>query len=37
MKHQMFVPTFCLFLLMSLFSYSAVPVKTQNKSKDPIA
>ncbi len=37
MKHQMFVPTFCLFLLLSLFSYSAVPVKTQNKSKDPIA
>ena len=37
MKHQMFVPTFCLFLLISLFSYSAVPVKTQNKSKDPIA
>ena len=37
MKHQMFVPTFCLFLLLSLFSYSAVPVKTQNKSKERIA
>lgn len=37
MKHQMCVPTFCLFLLLSLFSYSAVPVKTQNKSKERIA
>ena len=37
MKHQMFVPTLCLFLLLSLFSYSAVPVKTQNKSKERIA
>lgn len=37
MKHQMFVPTFCLFLLFSLFNYSAVTAKTQNKSKDRIA
>ena len=37
MKHQMFVPTLCLFLLLSLFSYSAVTAKTQNKSKDRIA
>ena len=37
MKHQMFVPTFCFFLLFSLFNYSAVTAKTQNKSKDRIA
>ena len=37
MKHQMFVPTLCLFLLLSLFNYSAVTAKTQNKSKDRIA
>jgi hypothetical protein len=36
MKHQMCVPTFCLFLLLSLFSYSAVTAKAENKSKDRI-
>ena len=36
MKHQMNAPTFCLFLLLSLFSYSAVTAKAENKSNDRI-
>ena len=36
MKHQMNLPKFCLFLLLSLFSYSAVTAKAENKSKDRI-
>jgi len=37
MKHQMFAPAFCLFLLLSLFSYGAETAKTQNQSNDGIA
>ena len=37
MKHQMNLPKFCLFLLLSLFSYSAVTAKAENKSKERIA
>ena len=36
MKHQMNLPKFCLFLLLSLLSYSAVTAKAENKSKDRI-
>ena len=36
MKHQMNAPTFCLFLLLSLFSYSAVTAKAENKSNEHI-
>ena len=36
MKHQMNLPKFCLFLLLSLFSYSVVTAKAENKSKDRI-
>ena len=37
MKHQLFVPTFCLFLLLSLFSYGADIAKTQPQTNDGIA
>ena len=37
MKHQIFVPTFCLFLLLSLFSYGAETAKTQHQTNDGIA
>ena len=37
MKHQIFVPTFCLFLLLSLFSYGTEIAKTQHQTNDGIA
>jgi len=37
MKHQTNAPKFCLFLLLCLFSYSAVTAKAENKSKEHIA
>ena len=37
MKHQTNAPKFCLFLLLCLFSYSAVTAKAENKSKERIA
>jgi hypothetical protein len=36
MKHQTNAPKFCLFLLLCLFSYSAVTAKAENKSKERI-